>query len=180
MGLFFKHKGFYIFFIKSRWPGKIFSFSFCRPKAKSPPQDLLLKLEKEQTFKELSLETSMFVFKLGLAKRQCCLLMNGLVLDSNEVDSTLIIIIFLRIKVIKKEKEIHYLELVIWSEVIGENNSPNLLHLCMKFPFLRTKSVCLLFERSRFFHVRISPIFMYCWLLNGEGIMVYCIGLYNV
>ncbi|XP_068312697.1 UDP-glucose:glycoprotein glucosyltransferase-like [Pyrus communis] len=54
------------------------------PKAKSPPQDLLLKLEKEQTFKELSQESSMFVFKLGLAKLQCCLLMNGLVLDSNE------------------------------------------------------------------------------------------------
>ncbi|KAF3444470.1 hypothetical protein FNV43_RR14162 [Rhamnella rubrinervis] len=54
------------------------------PKAKSPPQELLLKLEKDQIFKELPLETSMFVFKLGLAKLQCCLLMNGLVLDSNE------------------------------------------------------------------------------------------------
>ncbi|KAF4392729.1 hypothetical protein F8388_010752 [Cannabis sativa] len=54
------------------------------PKAKSPPQDLLLKLEKEQTFKELSEETSLFVFKLGLAKLQCSLLMNGLVIDSKE------------------------------------------------------------------------------------------------
>lgn len=27
----------------------------------------------------------MFVLKLGLAKRGCCLLMNGLVLDANEV-----------------------------------------------------------------------------------------------
>lgn len=27
----------------------------------------------------------MFVFKLGLAKLQCCLLMNGLVFDSNQV-----------------------------------------------------------------------------------------------
>ncbi|PON86639.1 UDP-glucose:Glycoprotein Glucosyltransferase [Trema orientale] len=54
------------------------------PKAKSPPQDLLLKLEKEQTFKELSQETSIFVFKLGLAKLQCSLLMNGLVIDSKE------------------------------------------------------------------------------------------------
>ncbi|KAM6554272.1 hypothetical protein CsatB_015034 [Cannabis sativa] len=54
------------------------------PKAKSPPQDLLLKLEKEQTFKELSVETSLFVFKLGLAKLQCSLLMNGLVIDSKE------------------------------------------------------------------------------------------------
>ncbi|XP_044490237.1 UDP-glucose:glycoprotein glucosyltransferase isoform X2 [Mangifera indica] len=54
------------------------------PKAKSPPQDLLLKLEKEQTLKEQSQETTMFVFKLGLAKLQSCLLMNGLVYDSNE------------------------------------------------------------------------------------------------
>ncbi|CAK9160518.1 unnamed protein product [Ilex paraguariensis] len=54
------------------------------PKAKDPPQDTLLKLEKDQTFNELSQESSMFVFKLGLAKLQCCLLMNGLVYDSNE------------------------------------------------------------------------------------------------
>ncbi|KAK3016326.1 hypothetical protein RJ639_007306, partial [Escallonia herrerae] len=54
------------------------------PKAKSPPQDTLLKLEKEQTFNELSLESSMFIFKLGLAKLQCCLLMNGLVHEPNE------------------------------------------------------------------------------------------------
>ncbi|XP_065869567.1 UDP-glucose:glycoprotein glucosyltransferase isoform X2 [Euphorbia lathyris] len=54
------------------------------PKVKSPPQDILLKLEKEQTFKELSQESSMSVFKLGLYKLQCCLLMNGLVSDSSE------------------------------------------------------------------------------------------------
>ncbi|KAK2966664.1 hypothetical protein RJ640_002362 [Escallonia rubra] len=54
------------------------------PKAKSPPQDTLLKLEKEQTFNELSEESSMFIFKLGLAKLQCCLLMNGLVHEPNE------------------------------------------------------------------------------------------------
>ncbi|KAA8545514.1 hypothetical protein F0562_020298 [Nyssa sinensis] len=54
------------------------------PKAKSPPQDTLLKLEKEQTFNEQSHESSMFVFKLGLVKLQCGLLMNGLVYDSNE------------------------------------------------------------------------------------------------
>ncbi|GLU02935.1 hypothetical protein SLE2022_201650 [Rubroshorea leprosula] len=53
-------------------------------KVKSPPQDILLKLEKEQTFKELSQESSMFVFKLGLAKLRCSLLMNGLVFDSTE------------------------------------------------------------------------------------------------
>ncbi|GLT63971.1 hypothetical protein SLA2020_364930 [Shorea laevis] len=54
------------------------------PKVKSPPQDILLKLEREKTFKEESQESSMFVFKLGVAKLQCCLLMNGLVFDSNE------------------------------------------------------------------------------------------------
>ncbi|OMO74262.1 Glycosyl transferase, family 8 [Corchorus capsularis] len=54
------------------------------PKAKSPPQEILLKLEKEQTYKDLSEESSMFVFKLGVSKLQCCLLMNGLVFDSSE------------------------------------------------------------------------------------------------
>ncbi|XP_017970879.1 PREDICTED: UDP-glucose:glycoprotein glucosyltransferase isoform X1 [Theobroma cacao] len=54
------------------------------PKAKSPPQEVLLKLQKESTFKELSEESSLFVFKLGVGKLQCCLLMNGLVLDSSE------------------------------------------------------------------------------------------------
>ncbi|KAE8009047.1 hypothetical protein FH972_005504 [Carpinus fangiana] len=54
------------------------------PKVKSPPQDILLKLEREKTFMEESQESSMFVFKLGVAKLQCCLLMNGLVFDSNE------------------------------------------------------------------------------------------------
>lgn len=54
------------------------------PKVKSPPQDILLKLKKENTFKEVSEQSSMFVFKLGLAKLHCCLLMNGLVLDSGE------------------------------------------------------------------------------------------------
>ncbi|KAJ4717311.1 UDP-glucose:glycoprotein glucosyltransferase-like [Melia azedarach] len=54
------------------------------PKVKSPPQDILLKLEKEKTFKEQSEESSMLVFKLGLAKLECCLLMNGLVSDSTE------------------------------------------------------------------------------------------------
>ncbi|XP_031384011.1 UDP-glucose:glycoprotein glucosyltransferase [Punica granatum] len=54
------------------------------PKAKTPPQDMLLKLEKDQSFKETSQESSLSVLKLGLAKRQCSLLMNGLVLDANE------------------------------------------------------------------------------------------------
>ncbi|XP_024024438.1 UDP-glucose:glycoprotein glucosyltransferase isoform X2 [Morus notabilis] len=54
------------------------------PKAKSLPQDLLLNLQREKTFKELSEESTMLVFKLGLAKLKCCLLMNGLVFDTNE------------------------------------------------------------------------------------------------
>ncbi|XP_075520697.1 UDP-glucose:glycoprotein glucosyltransferase isoform X1 [Primulina tabacum] len=54
------------------------------PKAKSPPQDTLLRLEKEQTLSELSQQSSMFVFNMGLAKLECCLLMNGLVHEPNE------------------------------------------------------------------------------------------------
>ncbi|KAG8368795.1 hypothetical protein BUALT_Bualt15G0083900 [Buddleja alternifolia] len=54
------------------------------PSAKSPPQDTLLRLQKEQTLNELSLESSMFVFKLGMAKLECSLLMNGLVHEPNE------------------------------------------------------------------------------------------------
>ncbi|GMH06742.1 hypothetical protein Nepgr_008582 [Nepenthes gracilis] len=54
------------------------------PKSKSPPQDLLLKLGNEKMFLEVAQESCMFVFKLGFSKRNCCLLMNGLVYDSNE------------------------------------------------------------------------------------------------
>ncbi|KAE9601240.1 putative glycosyl transferase, family 8, nucleotide-diphospho-sugar transferase [Lupinus albus] len=54
------------------------------PKVKSPPQEILLKLHKEQKLKELSQESSKFVFKLGLSKLQCSLLMNGLVIDPTE------------------------------------------------------------------------------------------------
>lgn len=54
------------------------------PKVKSPPQEILLKLEKEPELKELSQESSKLVFKLGLSKIQCSLLMNGLVIDPNE------------------------------------------------------------------------------------------------
>lgn len=57
----------------------------CRPKAKAPPQETLLKLEKEGTFNTESHESSMFVFKLGLSKLQSCVLMNGLVHEANEV-----------------------------------------------------------------------------------------------
>ncbi|XP_057430669.1 UDP-glucose:glycoprotein glucosyltransferase isoform X2 [Lotus japonicus] len=54
------------------------------PKVKSPPQEILLKLEKEPELKELSQESSKLVFKLGLSKIQCPLLMNGLVIDPTE------------------------------------------------------------------------------------------------
>ncbi|KAF6171102.1 hypothetical protein GIB67_020581 [Kingdonia uniflora] len=53
-------------------------------KMKSPPQDILLKLEKELAFKERAEESSIFVFNTGLSKLHCCLLMNGLVYESNE------------------------------------------------------------------------------------------------
>lgn len=69
---------------------------FCRPQAKTPPQDTLLKLEKEHTFKELSEESSLFVSKLGLAKKQCCLLFNGLVHDPTEVCIALFMITALK------------------------------------------------------------------------------------
>ncbi|CAI9103836.1 OLC1v1002407C1 [Oldenlandia corymbosa var. corymbosa] len=54
------------------------------PSVKVPPQDILLKLQKEKSYEDLSQETSSFVSKLGLAKLQCCLLMNGLVYEANE------------------------------------------------------------------------------------------------
>ncbi|KAJ0710636.1 putative UDP-glucose:Glycoprotein Glucosyltransferase [Helianthus annuus] len=53
-------------------------------KAKTPPQDTLLKLEKDQSFRESSQASSLFVFKLGLAKLECSLLMNGLVHNYDE------------------------------------------------------------------------------------------------
>uniref|UniRef100_A0A1D1XJM9 UDP-glucose:glycoprotein glucosyltransferase n=2 Tax=Anthurium amnicola TaxID=1678845 RepID=A0A1D1XJM9_9ARAE len=57
-------------------------------KAKSSPQDTLLKLEMDLSFKVEAEESSHFVFKLGLSRLQCCLLMNGLVFEATE-DSTL-------------------------------------------------------------------------------------------
>lgn len=65
-----------------------FSFLFpaiCRSNAKSHPQDVLLKLRNENMYKQEAVESSRFVHKLGLYKLQCCLLMNGLVHESNEV-----------------------------------------------------------------------------------------------
>ncbi|KAH9602156.1 hypothetical protein KSS87_023287 [Heliosperma pusillum] len=55
------------------------------PKSKSHPQDALLKLDEEKTFLDVAQKSSLFVFQLGLSKRKCCLLLNGLVYDSNEV-----------------------------------------------------------------------------------------------
>lgn len=54
------------------------------PRVKTPPQDTLLRLEKDQTLNELSVESSLFAFKLGLTKLECSLLMNGLVYEPNE------------------------------------------------------------------------------------------------
>ncbi|KAG2321665.1 hypothetical protein Bca52824_014878 [Brassica carinata] len=59
------------------------------PKVKSPPQEILLKLQQEHTLKEASEASSMFVFKLGLAKLKCSFLMNGLVFDSVEEETLL-------------------------------------------------------------------------------------------
>uniref|UniRef100_A0A0E0CPF8 UDP-glucose:glycoprotein glucosyltransferase n=1 Tax=Oryza meridionalis TaxID=40149 RepID=A0A0E0CPF8_9ORYZ len=56
--------------------------------AKSHPQDVLLKLQKENMHKQEAEESSRFVHKLGLYKLQCCLLMNGLVHESSE-DATM-------------------------------------------------------------------------------------------
>ncbi|WOL04288.1 UDP-glucose:glycoprotein glucosyltransferase [Canna indica] len=53
-------------------------------KAKSPPQDTLLKLQMELTYKEEAEGSSGFVFKLGLSRLECCLLMNGLVYEATE------------------------------------------------------------------------------------------------
>ncbi|KAK8965056.1 UDP-glucose:glycoprotein glucosyltransferase [Platanthera guangdongensis] len=53
-------------------------------KANFPPQEMLLKLEKEDKYKETAEMSSHFVYKLGLSKLQCCLLLNGLVHESTE------------------------------------------------------------------------------------------------
>ncbi|KAL2942987.1 UDP-glucose:glycoprotein glucosyltransferase [Bienertia sinuspersici] len=53
-------------------------------KSQSPPQDVLLKLDKQKDFEDVAQESSMFVFKLGLSKSKCCLLLNGLVYNSDE------------------------------------------------------------------------------------------------
>ncbi|XP_066332805.1 UDP-glucose:glycoprotein glucosyltransferase-like isoform X1 [Miscanthus floridulus] len=52
--------------------------------AKSHPQDVLLKLQKENVYKQEAEESSRFVHKLGLYKLQCSLLMNGFVHEASE------------------------------------------------------------------------------------------------
>ncbi|KAL8535987.1 hypothetical protein ACS0TY_011576 [Phlomoides rotata] len=54
------------------------------PRVISPPQDTLLRVEKDQNLNELFQESSMFAFKLGLTTLECSLLMNGLVHEPNE------------------------------------------------------------------------------------------------
>ncbi|KAF3525313.1 hypothetical protein F2Q69_00051379 [Brassica cretica] len=65
------------------------TYDILLPKVKSPPQEILLKLQQEHTLKEASEASSMFVFKLGLAKLKCSFLMNGLVFDSVEEETLL-------------------------------------------------------------------------------------------
>ncbi|KAG0448863.1 hypothetical protein HPP92_027626 [Vanilla planifolia] len=56
-------------------------------RAKSLPHETLLELEKESNFKEKVEGSSHFVYKLGLYKLHCCLLLNGLVHESSEDSS---------------------------------------------------------------------------------------------
>lgn len=48
---------------------------------------MLLKIGKESKYKVEAEESSRFVFNLGLSELHCCLLMNGLVHESNEVSN---------------------------------------------------------------------------------------------
>jgi UDP-glucose:glycoprotein glucosyltransferase len=57
---------------------------YLQTKGKISTARYITKAGEGETFMEESQESSMFVFKLGLAKLQCCLLMNGLVFDSNQ------------------------------------------------------------------------------------------------
>ncbi|KAK1287551.1 UDP-glucose:glycoprotein glucosyltransferase [Acorus calamus] len=53
-------------------------------KAKSPPQETLLKIEKDLELKQKADESSLFIFKLGLSKLECSMLMNGLIYETSE------------------------------------------------------------------------------------------------
>lgn len=60
-------------------------FDTVKPKAKSPPQEILLKFENGMEYKEQVLQSTLFVYKLGLHRMHPCLLMNGLVYGSTQV-----------------------------------------------------------------------------------------------
>lgn len=55
-----------------------------KSKSNSPPQEILLKMKNELTFKERADQSTFFVYKLGLSRMQPCLLMNGLVYGSSQ------------------------------------------------------------------------------------------------
>ncbi|KAH7387951.1 hypothetical protein KP509_16G050200 [Ceratopteris richardii] len=57
-------------------------FDTIRSRAKSPPQEVLLKLEEGSDYDESFLKSTLFVYKLGLQDMQPCLLMNGVVQTS--------------------------------------------------------------------------------------------------
>ncbi|GKD98736.1 UDP-glucose:glycoprotein glucosyltransferase, partial [Tanacetum coccineum] len=54
-------------------------------KEKTPPQDNLLKIEKDQSFRKSSQESSLFIFKLGMSKLECSFLMNGLINSRTDI-----------------------------------------------------------------------------------------------
>ncbi|CAA7402965.1 unnamed protein product [Spirodela intermedia] len=57
-------------------------------KPRTLPRDTLIELGKDLSFKKEAEESSLFVFKLGLARRECSLLMNGLVFEATEESAT--------------------------------------------------------------------------------------------
>ncbi|XP_010523682.1 PREDICTED: UDP-glucose:glycoprotein glucosyltransferase isoform X2 [Tarenaya hassleriana] len=95
------------------------------PKVRSPPQDILLRLEKEQTLKEASEESSLFVFKLGLAKLRCCFLMNGLVFDSVEEDS---LINAMNDELPRIQEQVYYGQIDSGTDVLDKLLAENAVH----------------------------------------------------
>ncbi|MCO5576449.1 hypothetical protein L7F22_030259 [Adiantum nelumboides] len=61
-------------------------FDIIKSRAKSPPEEILLKLEKGSEYEESALQSSLFVYKLGLQEMQPCLLMNGVVHTSTSLE----------------------------------------------------------------------------------------------
>ncbi|KAI5067704.1 hypothetical protein GOP47_0018232 [Adiantum capillus-veneris] len=60
-----------------------------RSRVKSPPEEILLKLEKGSDYEENVLKSTLFVYKLGLQELQPCLLMNGVVHTSTSLEGGL-------------------------------------------------------------------------------------------